>query len=87
MALIRKTHRTTQEALKSLLLKLSQQHRLKPTLKWPRDFTFETSALGTTVRGEILEHELVVEISGLFAKRAAQELHERWERLELQGIV
>ncbi|GAK52098.1 hypothetical protein U14_03347 [Candidatus Moduliflexus flocculans] len=87
MALIRKTHRTSQEALKALLLTSCQQHRLKPTLKWPRDFAFETSALGTTVRGEILEHELVVEISGLFAKRAMQELHERWERLELQGIV
>jgi len=87
MALIRKTHRTTREALKALLLKLSQQHRLKPTLKWQHDFAFETSALGTTVRGEILENEFVVEISGLFAKRAAQELHERWKRLELQGIV
>lgn len=86
MALIRKTHRTSKEALKALLLRLSQQHRLKPVLKW-QDFSFETSALGTTVRGEILENEFVVEISGFFAKRAAQELHERWERLEVEGIV
>ena len=86
MAQIRKTHRTSKEALKALLLRLSQQHRLKPVLKW-QDFAFETSALGTTVRGEILENEFVVEISGFFAKRAAQELHERWERLEIEGIV
>ncbi len=72
--------------MKALLLRLSQQHRLKPALKW-KEFTFETSALGTTVRGEILENEFIVEISGLLAKRATRELHERWDALQNEGIV
>ena len=86
MERIRKPHAKTRQELKELLIALSRQYTYKPTISW-NEFAFEAKALGTTVRGEILDSEILLEISGLLAKRVIHQVHEGWDDLAAQGLV
>ena len=86
MRLIRKKHKKTKEELKELFLQLINDHGFESSIQW-NGFEFEARSYGTSIKGEIFDTELHVEISGLFEKRAEQKLREGWKQLVLSRQV
>lgn len=86
MQVLRERHHLLREALKDLLLQLIEEHGFGNVVVW-NDFAFEGKAKGTTVRGEIFEGELHIEVEGWFEKLAAQKFRTVWKSLILKGIV
>ena len=86
MKLIRKKHRTSKEELKDLFIQLIHENGLASSIQW-NGFAFEGKSYGTSVKGEIFDTELHVEISGLFEKQAEQKLREGWKHLVTSHLV
>ena len=86
MELIRERHRKTREELKQLFIGLIQKNGFESSVSW-NEFEFEGKTRGTTLKGEIFEGELHVEVSGWFEKIAAQKLRNGWKELALKSLV
>ncbi len=86
MEIIRERHSKTREELKQIFIDLIRENGLESAVRW-NGFAFEGKAKGITVRGEIFEDELHVEITGWLEKMAAQQLRQGWKELVTHGLV
>lgn len=86
MQIIRERHNRTREELKELFIKLIRENGFESAVRW-NGFAFEGKVKGTTIRGEIFEGELHVEISGWLEKMAAQQLRQGWQELVISRLV
>lgn len=86
MEVIRKRHKRTKEELKELFIHVLDDSGMGTSVQW-NDFAFHAKSYGTTVKGEIFDDEVHVEITGWFAKGASQELRKSWKELVIQGLV
>jgi len=86
MELIRERHSKTREELKQIFIELICENGFESAVLW-NGFAFEGKVRGTTIKGEIFEDELHVEISGWFEKMAAQQLRQGWRDLVTRGLV
>ncbi len=86
MQLLRERHRLSREALKDLMVRLSEEHGLGHIIAWD-DFAFKGKSKGTTVQGEIFEGELHLEIAGWLEKFAVKKFRTVWKGLVVQGMV
>ena len=86
MEIIQERHDKTKAGLKQLLIELINQNGFDSAIRWS-EFAFEGKMKGTTIKGEILDHELHVEIDGWFEKRVVQQLRQSWQDLVTRGLV
>lgn len=86
MKIIRECHHKTQAELKQLLIGVIDQNGLAGIIRW-QGFTFEGKTKGTTIKGEIGEQELRVEIAGWFETVATHQLRQGWQELVRGGLV
>jgi hypothetical protein len=86
MRLIRKKHKKTKEELKDLLIQLINENGLESSIQW-NGFAFAAKSYGTSIKGEIFDTEVHVEITGLFEKQAEQKLREGWKHLVISSRV
>lgn len=86
MQIIRERHNRTREELKELFITLIRENGFESAVRW-NGFAFEGKVKRTTIRGEIFEDELHVEISGWLEKMAAQQLRQGWQELVTSGLV
>jgi hypothetical protein len=86
MQMLRERHHLSREALKDVLIRLIDEYGFGNVVDW-NNFAFEGKSKKTTVRGEIFENELHIEVEGWFEKLAAQKLRSVWKSLILRGIV
>jgi hypothetical protein len=86
MQVIQEEHHKTKEELQQLLLELLEKNGISSAIQW-RNFTFEGKSHGTSIKGEILDNEIYVEISGWFERIAAQRIRHDWEELVKTGLV
>ena len=86
MQIIRERHSRTREDLKELFIKLVRENGFESAVRW-EGFAFEGNVKRTTIRGEIFEGELHVEISGWLEKMAAQQIRKGWQELVTSGLV
>ena len=86
MRLIRKRHKRSKEQLKQLLINMLERYGLNSSVNW-NDFEFNAKSYGTTVKGEIFDNELHIEIRGIFEKVAEEKLRQGWKELVTQKLV
>lgn len=86
MKIIRERHTRSREEIKDLFIALAADNGLGSSVQW-EDFSFQAKGYGTSVRGEIFDDELHIEIKGVFAKQVESRLRADWKELVMKGQV